>query len=798
MDQPNQWSLNVNSQPDSTFNHGGQEDVQLSDFMARPILIYSYDWTVGSAPDFVIDPWTLFFSNKRIINRINNYNLLRCTLNVKIQISGTIFHYGRIMVSYFPLPLEDSLTRTTIGLPADLVHLSQRPHIFLDPTLSQGGDMRLPFFYYNNWLSIPSGDWGKMGNLTFNTFAALRHANNGDTPVTIKVFAYTTDISLSIPTSASASGLISQSSDEYGKGIISKTATAVAKAMHELIDIPYIAPYARATTMLMSSTASIASTLGFSRPVILDDIKPVRQLNFGNLANCDSHEMVYKNSIDSKQELTVDPRTVGLDGKDQMSLNHINSVSSFFNTFSWDINDTPETLLVNMRVTPTTFVQYATEYHMTSVCFASRPFKYWTGTLSYRFIVVASSFHKGRIKIVYEPYVNPLSTCEYNTAYTKIVDIAEERDFCVDVGWGQTQTYLPIGTMENTNPFNPTRYTVPDPNSNGILSIYVVNQLVAPTDDITPISILTFISGKDDLSYAVPINTELSRLTYLNEVSVPPENYTPQSKEIPSDTDSKPDCALTTMSISDTLHDDKSRVVFIGEELISLRTLLRRYNLLKVSPLSLSTLATDISISYLDTIFPNFPGYSANGILQNDSKRANLVHNTLLTYMAPAYLGYRGALRYKHKPWTKSSNIDDYSYIETTEDTNRDSYITAFPSVYPDASTTLDYSVYASSILASTTSGLNGRIITSKNPGPALESEFVHYDNFRFRSTRDPYRKRTGEISAWDKCYNFCTNVRSSSTLNPLQIYISTGEDFSLFWYIGPPRVFYWDPAVIA
>lgn len=797
MDQPNQWTVTIPSAPDSTFNHGADEDAQLGDFMARPVLIHSFDWLIGGDPDFVINPWTLFYSNPRVINRINNYNLLRSTLNVKIQVSGTIFHYGRMLVSYKPLPDEDTIDNLRYGNSLDLVQRSQRPHIFIDPSTSQGGELKLPFFYYNNWLSIPKGDWSKMGDLTFSTMQALEHANNGTTSVTVKVFAYSTDIKLSVPTTTSASGLVAQSSDEYGKGIISKTATAVAKAMHELVDIPFIAPYARATTMLMSTTATVASTLGFSRPAILSDPTPVRQLYFGNLANADAPDMVYKNTVDSKQELTVDPRTVGLDGKDQMSISHINSVESWFTAFSWAPTDTPESLLYNIRVTPTTFRLASSEYHMTSVCYASRPFKYWTGTLTYRFMIVASAFHKGRIKVVYEPYVNPLSTAEYNIAYTRIVDIAEERDFCIDVGWGQPQTFLEVSSMYLTTPYQSTRFTTVSPSANGILSIYVVNELVSPSLTVDPISINVFIAGKPDLTYAVPNDEELQYLTYLNEDAIPPTNYTPQSKELPADTDMKPDCALTKMSLADTLHDDKSRVVFIGEEILSFRTLLRRYNLLKVIPLTKSTIATDSTVSFTDSIYPNAPGYSANGILQVSGKRANLVHNTLLAYLAPAYVGYRGSLRYKHKHWTKASNADDFAFVETSPAENKDCYGVIYPNWYPADDLNLSYSKYASTVLDMYPSALNGRIMTGRNPGPALESDFAHYDNYRFRSTRDPSRKRTGTISAWDKSYVYVANIRAGSVYNPLNIYVATGEDFSFFMFLGAPVAYYWYPTVI-
>jgi len=800
MDQPNQWSINIPSMPDSTYNHGGEEDAMLADFMARPVLIHTFDWAIGTDPDFAINPWSLFYNNPRVINRINNYNLLRSTLNVKIQVSGTIFHFGRMLVSYKPLPKEDTIDNLRYGNSVDLVQRSQRPHIFLDPSTSQGGEFVLPFFFYNNWLRIPDGEWSKMGELTFSTMQALLHANAGTTSVTVKVFAYTTDMKLSVPTSMPALGLVAQSADEYGKGIISKTATAVAKAMHELRDIPIISPYARATTMLMNMTSTVASTLGFSRPAILSEITPVRQLYFGNLANADAPDMIYKNSVDSKQELTVDPRTVGLDGKDQMSISHINSVESWFTAFGWSPTSTPESLLFNVRVSPTTYRNTGTEFHMTPVCYASRPFKYWTGTLSFRFMVVASAFHKGRIKITYEPYRNPLTQAEYNVVYTRIIDIAEERDVCIDVGWGQTQTFLEISPMFSAVPYSTTKFTTFDATSNGILSVYVVNELVTPALSADNININVFVSGKDDLTYAVPTDKELRDLTYMSNKVLPAtllkeDEFVAQSKEVPDDGDDQPDCANTKMSMADTLHDDKSRVVFFGEEILSFRTLLRRYNLLKVLPLTNSAIAEDLNVKLFDMIFPIAPGWTPTGNLLLGGYLANLVNNTLLTYLAPAYVGYRGAIRYKHKSWTKAANVDDFTYIDTADGTNTDALLAQFPQLYPATTTQATSSLYASRMLANHSLGLNGRIITGKNPGPSLESELVFYDNVRFRSTRDPYRLNTGDVPQSRHCYEYSTNVRASSVLNPLHIYVSTGEDFSFFMFLGAPIIYYWDPS---
>jgi hypothetical protein len=122
-------------------------DATLDEYFSRPLRIASIDWGVGGTLFQSLNPWQLYFENARVINRIANYKLLRAKLHLKFTINGNAFHYGRIIASYNPLPADDSMTVNRTFVDADIVAASQRPHVYLDPTNSQGGEMKLPFFH---------------------------------------------------------------------------------------------------------------------------------------------------------------------------------------------------------------------------------------------------------------------------------------------------------------------------------------------------------------------------------------------------------------------------------------------------------------------------------------------------------------------------------------------------------------------------------------------------------------------------------------------------------------------------
>merc|ERR1712127_414048 len=121
-------------------------------------------------------------------------------------------------------------------------------------------------------MDIPQQDWNEMGDITIKSFGNLLHANGGNDPVTVTIYLWAEDVVLTVPTYSSI--LVSQAGkysntingDEYGSGIISKPAAAIAKAAGALASLPVIGPYMTATQVASGAVANIAKMFGFSRP----------------------------------------------------------------------------------------------------------------------------------------------------------------------------------------------------------------------------------------------------------------------------------------------------------------------------------------------------------------------------------------------------------------------------------------------------------------------------------------------------------------------------------------------------
>lgn len=782
MDADAGWDTYIPSQLDDTYLSGFNGDAQLQDFFSRPVKIATYTWNIGELLDRVFNPWSLFFGDSRVINRINNYNLLRAELQVKFVINGTVFHYGMVMPSYIPIGEYDNLTKVRSGVNQDAIAASQRPHIFLSPTNSLGGTMSLPFFWNANWLSIPSANWSSMGEIEIKSLNKLRHANGGTTPVTITIFARAINVKVSVPTTSSSVALVPQSKDEYGKPIISKMATSVASAMGFLERTPVIGPYAKATGMIATVISSIASAFGYSRPNIITDTQHMRLLTFGNLASTDTADTSFKLTLDTKQELTIDSRTVGLDGQDQMTISYIVTKQSYLNSFVWTVADPANTLLYSIGVTPCLYNMYATsEIHMTPVCFAALPFKYWHGTMKFRFQVVASALHRGRLKIVYDPCgIDPTVHPDYNVAYTRIIDITETSDFEIDVGWANPLAFLEVSGINVTSlPFaNLDTVDYLDNHFNGTISVYVVNDLVVPgatTNNEAEINV--FVSGGEDMQFANPITTHYSNLSVF-------ENQ--------SGMDTIADlCPTTALPVEEVMHnstDSHVNDVYFGERIVSFRSCLKRYNKYMALPLDSEALSGDQYVSFTTSNFPLNYGHDPSGVAQYGfptPKTYNPVFNTLLTYLTPAYVAHRGTIRSKYRLVTS----DTHSVSDITVSRTDVQYEPWTLTQAADVTVTNTPSENQLLLLSRTTNEWEGVYKTVNGGYVANEIEFPDYNNKRFTFSRNLLHYATSQ-SKYRQCHTVHFHVKNESDMDYLERYIAAGEDFSMFFFLAVPIMY--------
>lgn len=747
----------VQSDMDVTYNAGGTGNVSLEQFFERPIIVYETNWAVGANLTFDFNPWSLYFNNARVVNRISNYKLLNCKLHVKLVLNGTPFHYSRLLVSYTPRSGTNTLGPENRALVSqDAIGESQKPHFFANPTKSEGGQLDLPYFYPFNALDVISAEWSQMGQIFGRSLSSLQHANAGTDPVSLRFFVWASDVKLSVPTTLEPATITPQS-DEYDSKPISGPANALASAASFLQNVPIVGPYARATTIAAGGVANIAKIFGMSKPTHSDETCPM-SLKSGSLANTIGVDASAKLSLDPKQEVTIDPRTVGLSNVDEMVLKPLAMRESYLTTFSWEATDAPDALLFNSFVTPTLFAYNGDEIHQTPMCWVSRPFKYWRGTIKFRFQVVASSMHRGRLRLKYEPSASVIVPGdEYNTAFTRIVDIGEDSDFTIEVGWGQQASYLPVNDFGLTEPFSESALTVPDGVVNGLLQVFCVTRLTSPSTAGQTITVNVFVSAGDDFEVMDPSDDNIRNLTWILPDVIPESSQSTQINSI-------------SLGLDD--HNfDPHHVVFHGDPVASWRQCLKRYCYHSMySEGSGSPPEARKLVILSHAAFPNYRGDDPTGIYTTTNGRVNYSMMTLMNWVVPAYLGVRGSIRWKHI-WRNNSLADFLNVSRSPE-------VSSFTSGEIPYDRSNGAIVTANNVLNS----WSGTAITAGQYNPIIEIEAPFYSNKRF------YNARNGRINtAYEGDFITFSVITNGGGSLEMMNFVAGGEDFSTFFFLSIP-----------
>jgi hypothetical protein len=744
-------------------------DCSLNEFLARPILIANWNWGTSTFNQ-ELDPWNAVLNNKRVANRICNYSLLRAICRVKVIINGNGFYYGRLMMSYLPFADIDQQTVFTTTAQTSLIPMSQCPHIYIDPTLSVGGEMTLPFFYPADYVRLQDLSTERsLGKLLFYQIAQLKHANQDISSsfetISVSVYAWFENVELLGPTNFNSTGTTAQSGKETGdtKKPISQTCTAVANASSALVKVPVIGKYAFAVEQAAKTASTVASALGYCQP--RDPQEPVRfqPRITSNMATTNATDNSLKLSVDTKQDLTIDPTIAGLSSVDELSISRIAGIRSYLTRFTWALSKVSGDTLFSMYVTPTLFYKdpVLSNIYMTAICGASIPFRYWTGSIKLKFTVISSSFHRGRLVFTYDPLWIP-GTREDNTNYTHVVDISETREIELTIGMYQKTQWLPIANDWDTEtyyrPFTPLTTLLPW--TNGVINCYVLNELTSPNSDPTlntDVSIMVEVAAGDDFRVAVPTDNicQYEMTTAQSGVEV---------ADAVGDVDATEEVSHINIA---SQHQDR---VYIGEAVDSFRTLLKRYN--GYTRFSTSGAYEEISMSLQG--YPAFTGQVDNVPYTG----TNAISTTLTSYLMRAFAGWRGGVRWKVIAHTSIGGTLAASRLDSV----------AVPFSVDTVTFTGETQNVINFLQNRSEEAMLGLVMTDVVVNPCLDIEIPYYSEYKFipgkpKVVGDQYKEYwTGGFKISNHRNNYGTTSRST-----YEFYQAGAEDLTFFFFTGWP-----------
>lgn len=620
-----------------------QVSAGLGDYLSRPVRVRSFTWAQADAAGATIQNnipvWFDFMDNPSIKNKLQNFAFIRGNLKLKIITNASPFLYGSLRAVYQPMPNFKSYGVGT-GINS-LIPISQYPGVWITPAHSEGAEMTCPFVWPRSFLRLgTSADAIGMGFLDFTVYAPLQSANGATSNVSVQVYAWMEDVVLAGPTT----GAVLQA-DEYGVGPISAPASAVAHASRKLSDTPVIGKFAKATEIGASAVSNIAKLFGFTNVPVIEDTRPMRNSPFPQLATAEIGYPNEKLALDPKNELSVDPAIAGIPGDDELSIAKFVAKESYLTSSIWSSAATPDTPLFTSVVTPQLGAVTSPQHFFTPPGLCATMFRNWRGDIIYRFKFITSPFHKGRVRISYDPTASGVQTFADvgPVVFNKIVDLGAETDVEFRIPYQQALPWCYCDTLPSNNFWSTSSspaLSIADTFHNGMISVKVLTALTGPASTAS-IYMQVFVRGAENMEFANPTTGGYD----LSPFAVQSEEYSEAGNS-----------EHHSMGVSSDA-EDKRYLVNFGESVRSLRTLMRRQNLLDTVYVPGPTANTVGVFRINQTRFPAHYGYdpagwnSAKGIVATTTNfNFNFVNSTPWHLISNCFLAQRGSMIWTFNP----------------------------------------------------------------------------------------------------------------------------------------------------
>jgi hypothetical protein len=706
----------------------------LDQFFRRPQQVGTFTITPSgiTSSTFPANIFQLWAALPQVANKLAGYKFFRGDLTVTIVYTGSSQALGCTNVGFFPIA---GLTNNTFGSTqtypswftdslsaANVWEYSflQLPGVMICHEQAATCDISLPFPSASPYISIPSSSDSSYGDWECNVMAINLLKNvTGTTPTNmpVQVFAHYDHVQLF--------GACVPQGDEGGGPISGALSYASEFLSFGGSVFPFLTPW----SMIAKGASGVAAALGFSKPPNVE-VMAMTPYDVSSLsAMSGQQDFSFRLALDPRSAVDVTKADIPLATSKDME------ITTFTRRWSHIANaQFAATGGTSYPVFPTACMStlYATQF---PTCFyPALFFRYYTGSIEYRFEFIANPFVRATIGIVYVPYggVVPSSYTDASATVCKRQIVTVIGRTVVDFTCPYTYpTYNRlIGGVYST--FPKVDSAIPT------LSPQIILFLITPATSQfgVPIGLEYNLSvrGGPDFCYMIPrtIPGQLRPWTVGASVGLP--GVYPEGKE-----DSGMD------GVSEPTQNPLP-IMLYGEQVFSLGTLFKR-----------SCLMAALTSPAVNTLLAiPFWGYHAN------ASPATSTATTFIVGFAPCFYACRGGMRYKFVYPEELGNFSVFSsLVQAAAPTSVFTLLSGLPAFYSS----------------------DGAAWSSNKSRGMFEIEMPSREYARFREAWRMGGVATGHSAAGESLL-FGAPVLATRTCN---VYQSAADDFTLYGFLCVP-----------
>ena len=477
----------------------------------------------------------------RFSDRVLGAYGMRYTIVFTLQVAATPFHQGVLALTF-------QYGATTLNnVVGSIDRCTNLPHVRLDLSAETMVQLRVPFLYAHEFMpvALPSGGpYGTVGVANLTRIPSVE----GMSPPTFHLFMHLEDLEFfgASPLSLTAVQLQSGLRKEFkaeshpfsnAVGTVGRTLSAVSK----VVPVPSLSAISGSTGWFLEATAGALRAFGWARPQVVDpmhrmwpvnnvgefnqDIASASQVVGPMTSNTLRHSIAFSGTEVDEMSLgfvTSRPSQVCLvelpDTLASGSLIYACPISpaamymqvlppTRTNSFLKKLESTaPAAALTAADSTSGPIIANIQSFAPTNLFYASQIFKYWRGSMVFRFTFAKTKLHAGRVIVTFTPFYDPESTLGRATRSPITLPIPQYSPSVHPFG------HTAIFNLKDDNVFEFTvPYVAPVPycsfsDYTGSISMHVLEPLVGPTNAAHTIDVLVEVRGGDDYELANPRN----------------------------------------------------------------------------------------------------------------------------------------------------------------------------------------------------------------------------------------------------------------------------------------------------
>jgi hypothetical protein len=455
--------------------------------LAKPVIVETLQW--DSTQLFNTTLWTSLIPN--LISNVDSlqrrtlqmYAFYRMNPVLRIQLNGTPFHQGQLVMGFVPFDIR---VQDTPGLPGyfSVVGLTGFPSVQISAADAQSSELKIPFIHFYDYLMTNTINDITLGSVYLKILNPLKFSTGASPSLTVTISLYADSPEVHVPM-FDHPVLYTTSLECEPTGLFSNVGAAVGH-----LTTGNLKGFFDSGSKAQKNVADL-----FDKPAYISTpqktISPLSAMSHGK-----GTETTFRLGLDPSAQSVKPSEVFGV--MDEMTMEHVIQTPMLFHQFEWTDMRASGDLLTSFTLNPRLSYQEETTpvpvFQPTYLAWMASAFSFWRGGFRIHADIISTHFHSGRMLIAFVPNV-PGSAPTLQQAYScpnVILDIktTSKIDFVVPY-----LSNMPYKTTDNE--------TV----SRGIIGniyIYVLNQLVHPDNVAPSIDVNLYISADKDFEFSVP------------------------------------------------------------------------------------------------------------------------------------------------------------------------------------------------------------------------------------------------------------------------------------------------------